>query len=60
MDDMLIAEAFDITELRNNTYESKVYTELMNIKEYSEENLMKLNLLKTKFMVFNKTRKDEF
>jgi len=32
----------------------------VNIKEYSAENLMKLNLKKTNFMVFNKTKKYKF
>ena len=56
MDDITIAESFNIKE----PLQSKVYSELMNIKEYSAENLMKLNLKKTNVMVFNKTKKYKF
>ena len=39
---------------------SKVYKKIMEIKDYSDTNEMKLNLGKTKFMLFNPTRKYDF
>ena len=39
---------------------SKVYSELKSIKSFSESNHMKLNLDKTKFIVFNPTKKFDF
>ena len=46
--------------LKLDPQKSKVYNKLLEIKEYSEENEMKLNLSKTKFMLFNPTVKYDF
>ena len=39
---------------------SKVYEQIQKIRNYSEENEMKLNLSKTKFMLFNPTKNFDF
>ena len=41
-------------------HRSKVYSELQRIKSYAEENYMNLNLSKTKFILFNPTKKYDF
>ena len=46
--------------LRLDPQKSKVYDRLLEIREYSEENQMKLNLSKTKFMLFNPTKNYDF
>ena len=39
---------------------SKVFAELLKVREYAEANLMKLNLSKTNFMLFNPTTSYDF
>ena len=43
-----------------NPQKSKVYKQIEEIREYSETNQMKLNIPKTKFMLFNPTVKYDF
>ena len=40
--------------------DSRVYTQLKELIKYSEENEMKINIEKTKFMLFNTARKWDF
>ena len=46
--------------LKLDPHKSKVYDKLLEIRKYSEENEMKLNLSKTKFMLFNPTKNYDF
>ena len=46
--------------LKLDPHKSKVYDQIFQIKEYSETNGMKLNLSKTKFMLFNPTENYDF
>ena len=46
--------------LKLDPNKSKVYEQIFKIKEYSEANEMKLNLTKTKFMLFNPTVNYDF
>ena len=46
--------------LKLDPKKSKVYDQIWKIKDYSENNEMKLNLTKTKFMLFNPTMKFDF
>ena len=59
IDDLSIAEALKIKETINNQT-CKLYSELENIKAYSEENKMVLNLKKTKFCLSNPIRNQSF
>ena len=50
VDDLTIAESFDISNS-----EPRVFEKLKQIVKYAGENEMKLNVMKTAFMVFNTT-----
>ena len=51
---------YNITEHVLPEKESRVYTQLEEIIKSLEENQMKINTEKTKFMVFNTARKLDF
>ena len=57
VDDLTIAEAVKLKDdMTNFQSESKVFNQLLETQSYCEQNDMKINLSKTKMMVFNQSK----